>query len=317
MKIAIIGAGLSGCNVYLNLKKQNHDIVVFEKSRGTGGRLSTKYIDDKFIDHGTPFVNTKDYKFPNFLDFLDKKVTQNILRNIDKKYYPTNGINKLCSSLIDKKDLITNTRITNAILINQKWTLTDNTNTIYDDFDFVVFTIPATQILENDFNLDEDTKKQLETVSYAPMASLICYTNIKNTKKLKNQELLKSQLFYKVVDNSTKYDYENFESYVFHLNKDFVFSNKDLEKNELFEIIHQEISKEFDINLKEDFNVVEHFWKFAFAKEKIDKDFILNKEKSYGICGDYFKGINLEASYQSSLKISNEINSIYKKDKKC
>ncbi|APW64587.1 MULTISPECIES: NAD(P)-binding protein [Arcobacteraceae] len=313
MKIAIIGAGLSGCNVYKNLKQQNHDITIFEKSRGTGGRLSTKYIDDKFIDHGTPFINTRNYKSANFLDFLDKKVTQNTLRNIDKKYYPTNGINKLCSSLINKKDLITNTRITNAKLINQKWTLTDNTNTIYDDFDFVVFTIPATQILENDFDLDEDTKEQLQNISYAPMASLICYTNNTNTKKIKNQDLNKSELFYKVIDNSTKYDYEDFESYVFHLNKDFVLENMNLEKNELFELIHQKISKEFDINLKEDFNVVEHFWKFAFAKEQLEKDFILNKEKSYGICGDYFNGINLEATYQSSLKISDEINSIYKK----
>jgi len=195
-------------------------------------------------------------------------------------------------------------------------TLRDNTNTIYDDFDFVVFTIPTTQILENDFDLDEDTKEQLQNISYAPMASLICYTDIKNTentKKFKNQELNKSELFYKVIDNSTKYDYEDFESYVFHLNKDFVFENMNLDKNKLFELIHQKISKEFDINLKEDFNVVEHFWKFAFAKEQLEKDFILNKEKSYGICGDYFNGLNLEASYQSSLKISDEINSIYKK----
>ena len=31
-------------------------ILQFWKSRGVGGRLSTKYIDDKFIDHGTPFL---------------------------------------------------------------------------------------------------------------------------------------------------------------------------------------------------------------------------------------------------------------------
>ena len=55
MKIAIIGAGFSGCNLYDNLKLQFEDITIFEKSRGVGGRLSTKYIDDKFIDHGTPF----------------------------------------------------------------------------------------------------------------------------------------------------------------------------------------------------------------------------------------------------------------------
>ena len=45
--IAIIGAGFSGCNLYNNLKEKYENITIFEKSRGVGGRLSTKYIEDK------------------------------------------------------------------------------------------------------------------------------------------------------------------------------------------------------------------------------------------------------------------------------
>ena len=46
MKIAIIGAGFSGCNLYNNLKDKYENITIFEKSRGVGGRLSTKYIEE-------------------------------------------------------------------------------------------------------------------------------------------------------------------------------------------------------------------------------------------------------------------------------
>lgn len=77
MRVAIIGAGFSGCHLYNLLKPFNFEISIFEKSRGTGGRLSTKYVDDKFIDHGTPFIKSEDREF---IEFLDKKVKENVLK---------------------------------------------------------------------------------------------------------------------------------------------------------------------------------------------------------------------------------------------
>lgn len=308
MKVAIIGAGLSACNLYHNLAKANFDITIFEKSRGTGGRLSTKYIEDKFIDHGTPFIETYNSSFKTF---LDKKVNEKILTQENNTYYPTNGINKLCSSLIDKKDLLRNCRIIKTEFHNNMWKLFDDKNNCYEGFDFLVLTIPATQILENDFDLDINVKKLLDKVRYEAMASLIIYRN----SEIKNSllELKKGALFFKIINNSEKYNYKNFESYVLHLNKQFIQENISLTKDELFKLINKKIDNEFNINLKKDFETIEHFWKFAFAKNKLKKDFILNEEKAYGICGDYFNGINLESSFLSSKKLSEKIISIYTK----
>lgn len=315
MRISIIGAGLSACNLYNNLKKEDYDITIFEKARGTGGRLSTKYIEDKFIDHGTPYINTNN---SSLLNFLETKTKENVLKKIDNNYYPTNGINKLCSSLIDKKDLVINTKIVKTSFANNSWTLFDENNKAYEDFDFVVFTIPATQILENDFDLGEQTQEDLEKVTYDAMATLICYRKKQDDFSFKDFEKFeKSELFFKIIDNSSKYKYKDFESYIFHLNKKFVQENIDLSKDEIFKLIHKKIQQEFNLNLKDDFEVIEHLWRYAFVKDFLKKDFIINEKKAYGICGDYFNGINLEASYQSSKKIAEKINSIYKKDKKC
>lgn len=307
MKIAIIGAGLSGCNLYSNLKKQNHDIVIFEKSRGTGGRLSTKYIDDKFIDHGTSSIETYNLFFKTF---LDKKVNEQILRKIDNTYYPTNGINKLCSSLIDKEDLVKNCRIVKATYENNLWTLYDSQNKCYENFDFLVLTIPAPQILENSFDIDESVKKYLSKVSYQAMASIILYNNSKQEISL--SDFKKSELFFKVVNNSEKYSYKNFQSYVLHLNKEFVQNNIHLSKDEMFKLIDDKIQNEFNINLNENFEIINHLWKYAFVKNKLKKEFILSESKSYGLCGDYFNCINLESSYLSSKKLSEKIISINK-----
>ncbi len=88
MKIAIIGAGFSGCNLYNNLKDKYENITIFEKSRGVGGRISTKYIDDKFIDHGTSTLIpiTDDLKF-----FCLDLVKNGVLKAKYDEFIPKNG----------------------------------------------------------------------------------------------------------------------------------------------------------------------------------------------------------------------------------
>ena len=93
MKIAIIGAGFSGCNLYNNLKEKYENITIFEKSRGVGGRLSTKYIEDKFIDHGTSSLIpiTDDLKF-----FCLDLAKNGVLKAKYDEFIPKTGINEIC-----------------------------------------------------------------------------------------------------------------------------------------------------------------------------------------------------------------------------
>ncbi|WP_341197251.1 NAD(P)/FAD-dependent oxidoreductase [Hyphomonas chukchiensis] len=55
-RVAIIGAGLTGLSAARDLKEAGLDPVVFEKSRGLGGRLATRRTELGPIDHGAPGV---------------------------------------------------------------------------------------------------------------------------------------------------------------------------------------------------------------------------------------------------------------------
>ncbi len=63
-KIAIIGAGISGLILAQRLK-DHADIVVYEKARGVGGRMSTRYADPFYFDHGTQFFTARTDAFQN------------------------------------------------------------------------------------------------------------------------------------------------------------------------------------------------------------------------------------------------------------
>jgi hypothetical protein len=300
MNIAIVGAGFSGCLLYNKLIKKNHQITIFEKSRGTGGRLSTKYINDNFCDHGTPYFEAKNQ---NFIDFCNRLVKQKILKKYKKFYIPTKGINKVCSSLINKEDLKTNIKITTCKYENKKWNLIDTQNNIYENFDILLITIPAVQILELNINLNEQIKQDLSSIKYDSVFTLILYGN----KNLSLHKGLKNiNLFKKIIDNSKKYNYDNFSSFVLHANESFSTKNNEKTKEKLEEKVIKKLRK-LHIEIDKDFIILPHLWKYAFAKNHLKKDFIFDKKQSLGICGDYFSNKNIEASFLSSTKLADNI----------
>lgn len=299
MKIAIIGAGFSACNLYDNLKHRYENIKIFEKSRGVGGRLSTKYIDDKFIDHGVSsfFPITEDLK-----EFSLDLVRQKVLRSRYDEFLPINGINKICKFLIDDKDLIRNCRIIQAKFLDNKWCLIDENENQYTGFDKLFLSIPATQILQMDIDLKEDIKTKLSNINYDSTFSLILYSKNRKLEDLSNY--FENKNVENIIDNSKKYFYKDFNSYIIHSTKNFANNNNHLSKDEIL-INFLDTFKNSEKMILKEFTQIPHLWKYAFAKNSLDMPFYLNDERNLGICGDYFNYNNLEASFLSSQLLGN------------
>ena len=299
MKIAIIGAGFSGCNLYNNLKEKYEDITIFEKSRGAGGRLSTKYIEDKFIDYGTSSL----IPVTDHLKFFCLDLAKNgVLKAKYDEFIPKDGINKICKFLIDEKDLVTNTKIIKAENRNNKWTLEDENHNIYNDFDLLFITIPAPQIMQMKIELPDNFKEKLSFIKYDSIFSLILYTN--KELKLNENKLYENPDIKDIINNSKKYLYKDFSSYVIHSSKEFANCVNEKSKDEICEIFLDNFDDETK-ELIEKFTIIPHLWKYAFAKTSLDMPYFLNEEKNLGICGDYFSHNNVEASLLSSELLGN------------
>jgi hypothetical protein len=61
--VGIVGAGLAGLLCGRVLAESGHDVVLFDKGRGPGGRLATRRIDDARLDHGAQFFTTRSDRF--------------------------------------------------------------------------------------------------------------------------------------------------------------------------------------------------------------------------------------------------------------
>ena len=58
MKIAVLGAGISGLSVARLLKDQGHTVTVFEKEETIGGLARSRFVDGILYDpHGGHIMN--------------------------------------------------------------------------------------------------------------------------------------------------------------------------------------------------------------------------------------------------------------------
>lgn len=65
-RLAIVGAGIAGLTLARSLLR-DHDVVVYEKSRGPGGRMATRYADRFEFDHGAQYFTARSDAFRDFL----------------------------------------------------------------------------------------------------------------------------------------------------------------------------------------------------------------------------------------------------------
>lgn len=82
MKVMIIGAGVAGLAAAQRLRtlKLGLEIVIYEKSRGVGGRVATRRFNGATFDHGAQYVKTPSAPLR---ELLTKTLGHDLLHNID------------------------------------------------------------------------------------------------------------------------------------------------------------------------------------------------------------------------------------------
>lgn len=161
-KIAVIGAGLSGLVAARDLAL-HHDVTVFEKSRGVGGRMATRYAGDFEFDHGAQFFTARSKAFrdflaphidtgavavwqPAFAELRGADITD--LRQWDNStphYVAAPRMNALARALARDLDVKTGVTVAPIRGSDDRWSLSDAEGVQLGSFDWVILTTPAAQ----------------------------------------------------------------------------------------------------------------------------------------------------------------------------
>lgn len=160
-KIAIIGAGISG----LTLAQALHpdaEVTVFEKARGVGGRMSSRYADAFAFDHGAQCFTARTEAFQEFLaPYTAQGVVQEWRGKVidikpDKKtgkrlwFEPhlvaSPNMNSLCKAMAKDLNIRVGTEIAAPVKREgNQWQLYAKDNTHLGAFDMLLCTAPPAQ----------------------------------------------------------------------------------------------------------------------------------------------------------------------------
>jgi len=148
-RIAIIGAGLAGIAAARTLRAAGIDPIVFDKSRGLGGRCSTKRWHDCRIDHGAQYFTLRDPTFrqlvtdtcQSHLHRIESPITSPDGRVIpgDDRFYHSEGNSRLARDLAHGLTLRLDTPVTSLQRSDSAW-LVNN-----EPFDRILSTAPLPQ----------------------------------------------------------------------------------------------------------------------------------------------------------------------------
>lgn len=161
-RIAIIGAGLFGLALGQKISKKA-EVFIFEKARGVGGRMSTRYADPFSFDHGAQYWTVQTKEFQNFLAPLMNSVVgkwkgriitlekgKPAVKNISESSYfvGTPNMSSLCKHLALGLNIETQCEVTSIKANNEKkWHVIRSTDKSLGVYDMVISTAPPPQTL--------------------------------------------------------------------------------------------------------------------------------------------------------------------------
>ncbi|AFZ47987.1 amine oxidase [Cyanobacterium stanieri PCC 7202] len=318
-KIAIIGAGISGLTLATTLQEKGIDAQVFDKGRGVGGRMSSRRTDWGYIDHGTQYFSLSNNQLKEFIKIYGDVLKpwqgkfasweNGVFEKDDSpkiKYVPDKAMNNLCKFLGGDITVKLKTRICSIVKVDDSWTLRDEQNHCYGDFDGVIITAPPYQTA----NLLPDDclfKAEIAQIKMFPCFSLMVIPETKINLPFTGVKF-KHPILGWISDNDTKPHrgdggaiviQSNFTYAMAHLGDD-----REAIAGELLRATEQVLNVRFS-----SFKYYSlHLWRYALPQQSSDKGYFYDPQTGLGVCGDWCLSGKVEGAFLSARAIALKIN---------
>jgi renalase len=166
LNILIIGTGIAGLTCAQQLSRSGHHPTLIDKSKGLGGRLATRRLNNTHADHGVCYLKPKSESFGRWIDDLvndgilriwtdrihqlDRNFTLQAPRKIAPCYASPQGATAIAKHLAKGLTIIPDRRVTHLEPIDNGWRLTATNGADLDSIEThqIILAIPPAQALE-------------------------------------------------------------------------------------------------------------------------------------------------------------------------
>ena len=330
-RIAIIGAGMAGITAARTLDQAGHQVTVFEKSRGFGGRMSARRSDFGSFDHGAQYFTARDPQFIQMLAWANQ-TSSNLVqtwsakpsksKQSEQRLVASPSMNALVAHMAkplagDGKILLQH-RVQRIVRDGAAWTIksvdAQEQEHVATGFDQIILAIPSLQAnqLLMQTNLHNEWIHAIDQVVVAPCWTLmIAFPNADAALGPKwNASHSEHKRVSWVARESSKPGRTTIERWTVQANA--AWSEKHLEDDP--QRVTEKLIKAFaqitGIHAQPPHAEV-HRWRYAITQRPLvqssGKPFLWDAKQGIGICGDWCVGHRVEDAFVSGLQLAQEL----------
>ena len=321
-RIAIVGAGLSGLIVAQRLRGLA-DVTVFEKSRGPGGRMATRYAGDYEFDHGAQFFTARTPEFRHFLaPLLDEGVVADwpaefaeldgdrvrARRSWCREYPHYVGVPRMSTIgryLSRELEIVPNTRIVKIERLDEDWTLIDEAGNTFDGFRWLVLTPPAAQTASLAAEFPDLAALCAEREMLACYALMLGFQ--RDLELPWQAAVVRNAPISWISVNSSKPGRKRPFTLLVHSTNAWANQHVDDNIDAVRERMLDEATRVCGQDLRSADHCQVHRWRYANIDRQIGSKYYVNISSRLAACGDWFVRGRIEAAFTSASSLAERI----------
>jgi len=315
-KIAIIGAGLAGLSCAQVLINRGLHVQLFEKSRGVGGRMSTRSYESWACDHGAQYFTATDPAFQRQVEtwqtagaaaLWHAQVTsfeaegwQAIKPSIGR-YVGTPSMTAPAKFLAKDLSIHFSSTIDQLVREEQTWKLHTKEHGLIDArFDDIVLAIPSKQAepLVQPFSLD--LYERCRDAVMAPCWSLMVYAH----KRLPldfDAAFINQGTFSWIARSSSKPMRQSEESWIAHATTEWSRAHENFSKDAAAPLLTTAFETLTGIRPE---TYQTHLWRFARLGHATHHGHVFDHTLQLGLCGDWTSTEKVEGAWLSGRAVA-------------
>lgn len=320
-KIAIIGAGLTGITIAQKLS-QRFSVTVFEKSRGVGGRMATRFDDGFEFDHGAQYFTVHSEEFKSFIKPM---IEQGVIARWDARFIELNGsevinkrdwnasyphyvgnphMNAVCGFIAADLDVKLNTAI-KVIKPGNKWQLVDDHDNDLGMYDWVIVTAPAEQasmLMPDDFQF----KQAMMAIKMIGCYSVMLGFEFNPIQDFDAALVNRSDISWISV-NSSKPNRPHQPTLLVHSSNEWAEANMNMDLDAATEHLCKELTRVAGVTVNMAKHVRGHRWRYANVNKQPNENGLIDFERQLAACGDWCLQGRVESAFLVGERVANQI----------
>lgn len=317
-KVAVIGAGLAGLSCARVLKDHGLEVEVFDKSRGSGGRASTRRAQgddgrDVQFDHGAQYFTARDEIFQLHVDawayrgIVDAWEPELVVIDDDgiepkesttRRWVGHPSMSTVTSHLGEDVEPQFGTRIERVEPDeDDRWTLTTDGGDSFGPFDVVVTTAPPTQSSELLAETDARFLNELSNTQLRPTWALMLGFDEPLGVEFDAAFVNDGPLSW-VARDSSKPGRDG-HNWTVHASSEWSDEHVELSFEEAASRLRQALADTLEVTLPETSYARAHRWRYAQAEDPREDGCLVDADRGLFACGDWANGSRIEGAFLS------------------